>query len=95
MVAIMCRLGFSRFSIAGLIASAGFPAPRTLAWLAIVVELALVVGFLTGAYFSQASLIAAACVVFLAFALHGPSHWSARLLFAAAHGPGRVLALRT
>ena len=50
-------------------------------------------------------------VVFLAFAFHGPSHWTddkelefggfishfpsaAGMLFAAAHGPGRLLALK-
>ena len=66
-------------------------------------------GFLTGAYFSETALVAAAYVLFLAFAFHGPSHWAknqdefgfftdhitfiAGLLFAAAHGPGRVLAM--
>ncbi len=73
-------------------------------------ELALIVCFLTGAYFSEAALLAAAYVVFLAFGFHGPSHWAANqaefgsfidhftfaagLLFAAAHGPGRVLAMK-
>jgi uncharacterized membrane protein YphA (DoxX/SURF4 family) len=49
-------------------------------------------------------------VLFLGFAFHGPSHWTgnqtefgffvdhftfmAGLLFAAAHGPGRVLAIQ-
>ena len=70
----------------------------------------LVICFLTGAYFSEAALLAAVYVVFLAFAFHGPSHWAgnqaefgffvdhftflAGLLFAAVHGPGRILALR-
>jgi len=94
----------------GYIASAGFPLPRLLAWLAALLELALIAGFLTGAYFSEAALLAAAYVLFLAFAFHGPSHWAgnqaefgffvdhftfiAGLLFAAAHGPGRVLAMK-
>ena len=95
---------------AGYIASAGFPLPNLLAWLAALLELALIAGFLTGAYFSEAALLAAAYVLFLAFAFHGPSHWAANqaefgsfidhftfaagLLFAAAHGPGRVLAMK-
>ena len=96
---------------AGFIASAGFPLPTVLAWVAALFELALVGCFLTGVYFSQASLLAAAYVLFLGFAFHGPSHWSANqaefgffvdhftfvagLLFAAAHGPGRVLVIKT
>jgi putative oxidoreductase len=66
--------------------------------------------FLTGAWFSEAALLAVAYVLFLAVAFHGPSHWKANqdefgffadhftfiagLLFAAAHGPGRVLAVK-
>ena len=95
---------------ASLIASAGFPLATGLAWLAALFELALIACFLTGVYFSEASLLAAAYVLFLAFAFHGPSHWAgnqaefgffidhftfvAGLLFAAAHGPGRVLAMK-
>jgi putative oxidoreductase len=95
---------------AGYIAAAGFPLPNVLAWLAALLELALIACFLTGAYFSEAALVAAAYVLFLAFAFHGPSHWAgnqaefgffvdhftfiAGLLFAASHGPGRVLALK-
>jgi uncharacterized membrane protein YphA (DoxX/SURF4 family) len=95
---------------AGYIASAGFPFAKLLAWLAALLELALVAGFLTGAYFSEAALLAAAYVLFLGFAFHGPSHWTgnqtefgffidhftfmAGLFFAAAHGPGRVLAIQ-
>src|SRR6266404_3431082 len=45
---------------AAYIASAGFPLPKLLAGLAAVFELALVAGFLTGAYFSETSLLAAA-----------------------------------
>ena len=95
---------------AAYIASAGFPVAKLLAWLAALFELALAVCLLTGAFFAEAALLAAAYVVFLAFAFHGPSHWSgnqteigffvdhftfmAGLLFAAAHGPGARLAIR-
>jgi uncharacterized membrane protein YphA (DoxX/SURF4 family) len=93
---------------AGYIASAGFPMSYLLAWLAVIFELAIVASLLTGAFFSEGALLAAAYVVFLAFAFHGPSHWTgnqaefgffvdhftfmAGLLFAAAYGPGTVLA---
>lgn len=95
---------------AGYIAAAGFPMPLLLAWLAAFFETALVICLLSGAYFSEAALLAAAYVLFLAFAFHGPAHWSgnqtefgffvdhftfiAGLLFAAVHGPGRVLVIR-
>ena len=95
---------------AGYIVSAGFPIPQLLAWLAALFETVLVICFVTGAFFSEASLLAAAYVIFLAFAFHGPAHWEgnqaefgffvdhftfmAGLLFAAVHGPGRVLAMR-
>jgi len=91
------------------IMSAGFPVPKLLAWLAALFELALAVCLLTGAFFAEAALFAAVYVLFLAFAFHGPSHWSgnqtefgffvdhftfiAGLLFAAAHGPGVRLAI--
>jgi len=94
---------------AGQIAAAGFPLSTLLAWLAVVFELALIACLLSGAYFREAALLAAVYVVFLAFGFHGPSHWAgnqaelgffidhftfaAGLLFAAACGPGRVLAL--
>jgi len=90
---------------AGYIASAGFPMPLLLAWAAAIFEAALVICFVTGAYFSRAALLAAVYVLFLALTFHGPSHWSASqaefgffidhftfiagLLFAAVHGPGR------
>ena len=60
---------------AGYIAGAGFPFPLLLAWLAAIFETALVVCLLTGAYFAEAALRAAAYVLFLAFAFHGPAHW--------------------
>src|SRR5882724_7122139 len=94
---------------ASYIAAAGFPFPLPLAWVAAIFESVLSICLLTGAFFSEAALLAAAYVLFLAFAFHGPSHWAgnqaefgffddhftfvAGLLFAAAHGPGRVLAL--
>src|SRR5579872_841189 len=92
-------------STAAYIAAAGFPMAKLLAWLAALLELALIAGFLTGAYFSETALVAAAYVLFLGITFHGPSHWAknqdefgffvdhitfiAGLLFAAAHGPGR------
>ncbi|HVW92955.1 MAG TPA: DoxX family protein [Devosia sp.] len=95
---------------AAAIASIGFPAPLLFAWLAAFFELALVVCFLTGAFFREAALLAGLYVVFLGFAFHGPAHWAANpmefgfftdhftflagLLFAAVHGPGEVLAWR-
>lgn len=95
---------------AGYIASAGFPFPLLLAWLAAIFETALVICFLTGAFFSEAALLAGVYVLFLAFSFHGPSHWEgnqmevgsfidhftffAGLLYAAVHGPGRVLAIK-
>jgi putative oxidoreductase len=95
---------------AGYITAAGFPFALLLAWVAAVFETALAIAFWTGAFFSEAALLAAAYVVFLGFAFHGPSHWSgnqvefgffvdhftflAGLLFAAVHGPGTALAVR-
>src|SRR5690349_24243544 len=52
---------------AAFIASAGFPVPKLLAWLAALFELALTVCLLTGAFFAEAALLAAAYVLFLAF----------------------------
>jgi uncharacterized membrane protein YphA (DoxX/SURF4 family) len=91
---------------AGYIASAGFPVPLFLAWVAAFFEIALAIGLLAGLFFTEAALLAAAYVLFLAFVFHGPSHWEgnqtefgffvdhltfiAGLLFAAVHGPGRV-----
>jgi uncharacterized membrane protein YphA (DoxX/SURF4 family) len=96
---------------ADYIAAAGFPIPLALAWVAAFFEVALAIAFLTGAFFSEASLLAAAYVIFLGFAFHGPSRWSASqaefgffvdhftfmagLLFAAVHGPGERLAIRS
>jgi len=95
---------------AGYIASAGFPIPLVLAWCAALFEVALALCFLTGAFFTEAALLAAVYVIFLAFSFHGPAHWEgnqnefgffvdhftfmAGLLFAAVHGPGAKLALR-
>ena len=90
---------------AGYIASAGFPLSLPLAWLAAIFETLLVLAFFSGAFFSEAALLAAVYVIFLAFAFHGPNRWSgnqtefgffidhftffAGLLLAAASGPGR------
>jgi len=60
---------------AGYIAAAGFPVPLFLAWVAAFFELALALCFLTGAYFTEAALLAGIYVVFLAFSFHGPSTW--------------------
>jgi putative oxidoreductase len=95
---------------AGYIAAAGFPFALFLAWVAAFFEVTLAIALLAGVFFSEAALLAAAYVLFLAFAFHGPSHWAgsqaefgffvdhftfiAGLLFAAVHGPGRILALR-
>ncbi|CAN5398172.1 DoxX family protein [soil metagenome] len=95
---------------AAYIATAGFPFPLFLAWVAAFFETALAIALLSGAFFSEAALLAGAYVVFLAFAFHGPSHWEgsqaefgsfidhftflAGLLFAAVHGPGETLAAR-
>ncbi len=89
------------------IAAAGFPFATLLAWVAAFFELGLALAFLTGLFFSQASLLAGIYVIFLAGAFHGPGRWSASkaefgffidhftfmagLLFAAVHGPGDVL----
>ena len=61
---------------AGYIAAAGFPLATLLAWAVAVFELALVLAFLSGAYFREAALLAAAYLIFLGFAFHGPSHWT-------------------
>src|SRR5262249_49377989 len=95
---------------AGFIAAAGFPIPHVLAWCALVLEVLLMLAFLTGAFFTQAALIAAIYVLFLGFAFHGPGRWQASpaelrffvdrftfiagLLFAAVHGPGDRLTWR-
>jgi uncharacterized membrane protein YphA (DoxX/SURF4 family) len=91
------------------IAAAGIPAAYALAWVSAFFELTLVLCFLTGAFFREAALAAAAYVLFLACVFHGPAQWSgnqdqfgffvdhfsfiAGLLFAAVMGPGDVLAL--
>ena len=96
---------------AGYIAAAGFPAPMLLAWLAALFEALLVIAFVTGLYFTEASLLAAVYVIFLGFTFHGPSHWEgnqaefgffvdhfsflAGLLFATVYGPGRWAMHRT
>jgi putative oxidoreductase len=77
MFALACTFKFSGMAAtATYISMAGFPAATVLAWLAAFFELALVLCFLTGAYFREACLLAAAYVVFLAFAFHGTSTWT-------------------
>jgi uncharacterized membrane protein YphA (DoxX/SURF4 family) len=94
---------------AGYIATIGFPFPLFFAWLAAFFELGLALAFLTGAFFTEAAVLAAAYVLFLGIAFYGPSHWAenpmafgffvnhftfiAGLLFAAVHGPGERLVL--
>ncbi|MBY2965766.1 DoxX family protein [Rhizobium leguminosarum] len=90
---------------AGYITAAGFPMATFLTWIAAFFEIALALAFISGAFFTEANLLAAIYVIFLAFAFHGPSHWQqnqaefgffvdhftflAGLLFAAVHGPER------
>ena len=93
------------------IAGAGFPFPLLLAWVAALFDVALAIGFLTGLYFREVAMVTIAYVLFLAFSFHGPDKFAknpmefgffvdhfvfvAGLLFAAVHGPGDTLALRT
>ena len=60
---------------AGYIEAAGFPFPLFLAWCAAIFEALLMLAFLTGAFFAEASLLAAVYVIFLGFSFHGVSHW--------------------
>lgn len=94
---------------AAAIVSIGFPFPLFFAWASAFFELGLVLAFLTGAFFTEAAVLAAVYVLFLGFAFYGPATWPgnlmqmglfinhltfvAGLLFAAVHGPGRTLAL--
>lgn len=61
------------YGTAGYIAAMGFPISLLLAWLAALFETALMLCLLTGAYFTEAALLAALYVLFLAFAFHGPA----------------------
>lgn len=101
---------FGMDATAAQIAGAGFPFPMVLAWVAAFFELALAFAFLTGLFFSETAIVAAAYVLFLGFSFHGPDHWGgnpmefgmfinhftfiAGLLFAAVHGPGGALVLK-
>jgi len=92
------------------IAGAGFPLPHLLAWVAAFFEVGLAIAFLTGMFFTEAAIVAAAYVLFLAFSFHGPDRFATNpmefgffvdhfsfiggLLFAAVHGPGNSLVLR-
>ena len=91
------------------IAGAGFPYPYLLGWAAAAFEVALALAFLTGAFFTEACLLAIIYVLFLAISFHGPGRWTtnpmefgffidhfvfvAGLLFAAVHSPGNLLVL--
>ena len=91
------------------IAKAGFPFPVLLAWVAAFFEAGLALAFLTGLFFTEAAVVAAAYVLFLAFSFHGPDKFAANpmefgffvdhftfiagLLFAAVHGPGSAMVL--
>ena len=95
---------------AAQIAAVGFPFPTLLAWLAAFFEVALAIALLTGLFFREAAVVAAAYVLFLGFVFYGPGKWSgdlmaygmfinhlvfiAGLLFAAVHGPGSTLAIQ-
>ena len=95
---------------AAQIAAVGFPVPTLLAWLAAIFEVALAIALLTGLFFREAALTAAAYVLFLGFVFYGPGKWSADLMaygmfinhlvfiaglfFAAVHGPGDAMVLR-
>src|SRR5262245_7715394 len=94
---------------ADYIAAAGIPFPLFFAWVAAFFEIGLGLAFLTGAFFSEATILAGIYVMFLAFTFHGPARWEgnqtefgfffdhfiflAGLLYAAVHGPGEKLAL--
>jgi uncharacterized membrane protein YphA (DoxX/SURF4 family) len=94
---------------AAQIAAAGFPVPILLGWVAAFFEVGLALAFLTGIFFSEAAVVTAAYVLFLAFSFHGPERFAsnpmefgfftdhftfiAGLLFAAVHGPGDVMVL--
>jgi putative oxidoreductase len=109
MAAVFKFAGIS--TTAAYIGTAGFPFPLLLAWIAALFESALALALWSGAFFSEAALLAGVYVLFLAFTFHGPSHWDgsqtefgffvdhftflAGLLFAAVHGPGDTLVVRT
>ena len=92
------------------IAAAGFPMPLVLSWLAVILEVLLVLAFVTGAYFRLAAFVSIFYVLFLGFAFHGPSHWegnqmefgafvdhfifAAGLMYMVAHGTGNAWRLR-
>jgi putative oxidoreductase len=95
---------------AAQIAGVGLPFPTLLAWLAGLFEVALAIAFLSGLFFREAAVLAAAYVLLLGFLFYGPARWSgdlmaygmfinhlvfiAGLFFAAVHGPGNTLVLR-
>jgi len=110
MAAFFKFVAFGLDATAAQIAAAGFPIPHILAWAAAFFETALAITLLTGLFFKEAAIVAIAYVLFLAFSFHGPDRWGgnpmefgffvdhfifvAGLLYAAVHGPGRVLVVR-
>jgi putative oxidoreductase len=110
--AFLMAAGFKFMGIgatAEYIAAAGIPFPLFLAWVAAIFEIGLGLAFLTGAFSSEAAVVAGLYVIFLAFTFHGPARWEASqaefgfffdhfiflagLLYAAVHGPGEKLSL--
>lgn len=110
--AFLMAASFKFMGMAGtaeFIAAAGIPFPLFLAWVAAFFEVGLGLALLTGAFFSEAAILAGIYVMFLNFTFHGPARWAgnqmefgffidhfiflAGLLFAAVHGPGEKLAL--
>ncbi|HEX5183346.1 MAG TPA: DoxX family protein [Allosphingosinicella sp.] len=110
--AFLMAAAFKFMGMAGTaqyIGAAGIPFPLFLAWVAAFFEVGLGLAFLTGAFFSEAAILAGLYVMFLAFTFHGPSHWKgnpmefgaffdhfiflAGLLLCAIHGPGEKFAL--
>jgi putative oxidoreductase len=63
--------------MAAYVESVGFPYGVALIWLAALLETFIALAFLTGKYFRLAALIAIPYILFLAFAFHGPSMWTA------------------
>jgi uncharacterized membrane protein YphA (DoxX/SURF4 family) len=86
------------------IGAAGFPFAGYLIWAALIFEAILLACFASGYRYRTAALAAAAYVLFLAIAFHGPRQWTSQaefslfvdhfafvagLLLAAAAGPGK------
>ncbi len=100
-------------NVAGMaeyVASAGFPYPVVLVWIAAFFELILGLCIITGVFFRGAALFLLIYALFLAFVFHGPSQWAtdqnhfgffvdhfvmvAGLLFMLGNGPGKTWTLK-